>query len=122
MLGSNQLLHRKVDSGEKADKAEALAMAKESDVIVAAVGENVMLCGENRERDGLKLPDKQEEYVEELLATGKPVVLVVFGGRAQVISKIAKRCAAVIQAGILVKRVVLLWQTFFMARFHHLPS
>ena len=32
-----QLLHRKVDSGEKADKAEALAMAKESDVIVAAV-------------------------------------------------------------------------------------
>ena len=29
---------------------------------------------------------------------GKPVVLVVFGGRAQVISKIAKRCAAVIQA------------------------
>lgn len=93
-----QLLHRKVDSGEKADKAEALAMAKESDVIVAAVGENVMLCGENRERDGLKLPGKQEEYVEELLATGKPVVLVVFGGRAQVISKIAKRCAAVIQA------------------------
>ena len=54
-----QLLHRKVDSGEKADKAEALAMAKESDVIVAAVGENVMLCGENRERDGLKLPGKQ---------------------------------------------------------------
>ena len=27
---------------------------------VAAVGENVMLCGENRERDGLKLPGKQE--------------------------------------------------------------
>ena len=93
-----QLLHRKVDSGEKADKAEALEMAKKSDVIVAAVGENVMLCGENRERDGLRLPGKQEEYVEELLATGKPVVLVVFGGRAQIISKIAKRCAAVIQA------------------------
>ena len=93
-----KLLHRKVDSGEKADKDEALALAKKSDVIVAAVGENVMLCGENRERDGLRLPGKQEEYVEELLATGKPVVLVVFGGRAQVISKIAKRCAAVIQA------------------------
>lgn len=93
-----QLLHRKVDAGEKADKVEALAMAKDCDVIVAAVGENVMLCGENREREGLRLPGKQEEYVEELLATGKPVVLVVFGGRAQVISKIAKRCAAVIQA------------------------
>lgn len=93
-----QLLHRKVDAGEKADKAEALAMANDCDVIVAAVGENVMLCGENREREGLRLPGKQEEYVEELLATGKPVVLVIFGGRAQVVSKIAKRCAAVIQA------------------------
>lgn len=92
------LLHRKVESGEVADKEEALGMAAQSDVIIAAVGENVMLCGENRDRQGLRLPGKQEEYVEELLATGKPVVLVVFGGRAQVISGIAERCAAVIQA------------------------
>ena len=92
------LLHRKVDSGEKADKAEALQMAKEADVIIAAVGENVMLCGENRDRQGLRLPGKQEQYVEELINTGKPVVLVVFGGRAQIISGIAEKCAAVIQA------------------------
>ena len=92
------LLHRKVDAGEKIDKAEALAMAKQSDVIIAAVGENVMLCGENRDRKGLRLPGKQEQYVQELLATGKPVVLVVFGGRAQVITGIAEKCAAVIQA------------------------
>jgi beta-glucosidase len=93
-----EVLHRKVDSGEKADETEALAMAKEADVIIAAVGENVMLCGENRDRQGLCLPGHQEQYVERLLATGKPVVLVVFGGRAQVISNIANRCAAVIQA------------------------
>ena len=92
------LLNRKVDAGEKIDKAEALSMAKQADVIIAAVGENVMLCGENRDRQGLRLPGKQEQYVEELLKTGKPVVLVVFGGRAQVISSIADRCAAVIQA------------------------
>lgn len=93
-----EVLHRKVDSGEKADETEALAMAKEADVIIAAVGENVMLCGENRDRQGLCLPGHQEQYVERLLATGKPVVLVVFGGRAQVISNIANRCDAVIQA------------------------
>ena len=92
------ILHRKVDSGEKADPEETLAMADSADVIIAAVGENVMLCGENRDRQGLRLPGKQEEYVERLLATGKPVVLVVFGGRAQVISGLAERCAAVIQA------------------------
>ncbi|MBR0042370.1 MAG: glycoside hydrolase family 3 C-terminal domain-containing protein [Bacteroides sp.] len=92
------LLHRKVDSGEVANKQEALAMAKQADVIVAAMGENVMLCGENRDRQGLRLPGKQEQYVEELLATGKPVVLIMFGGRAQVVAGIAERCAAVIQA------------------------
>jgi len=93
-----KILHRKVDSGEKADKAEALQMAQEADVIIAAMGENVMLCGENRDRQGLRLPGRQEEYVEALLATGKPVVLVLFGGRAQVISGLAERCSAVIQA------------------------
>ncbi len=92
------ILHRKVDSGEKADKAEALGFARESDVIVAAMGENVMLCGENRDRQHLRLPGKQEQYVEELLKTGKPVVLVIFGGRAQIISSLADRCAAIIQA------------------------
>jgi beta-glucosidase len=93
-----EILHRKVDSGEKADKAEALKMAQQADVIIAAVGENVMLCGENRDRKGLRLPGSQQQYVEELIATGKPVVLVVFGGRAQVISGLAEKCAAVIQA------------------------
>lgn len=93
-----QTLHRKVESNEKIDKAEALRMARACDVIVVAVGENVMLCGENRDRQGLRLPGKQEQYVEELLQTGKPVVMVMFGGRAQVVSGVAERCAAVIQA------------------------
>ena len=93
-----EILHRKVDSGEKADKAEALNMAQQADVIIAAMGENVMLCGENRDRQSLRLPGKQEQFVEELIKTGKPVVLVMFGGRAQIISGLAEKCAAVIQA------------------------
>lgn len=92
------LLHRKVDAGEKADKQEALRMARDCDVIVAAVGENVMLCGENRDRKGLRLPGRQEQFVKELIETGKPVVLVMFGGRAQVVAGLAECCAAVIQA------------------------
>ncbi len=90
--------NRKIDSGEEANLEEALKIAAESDVIVAAVGENVMLCGENRDRKTLRLPGKQEEFVEKLIATGKPVVLVMFGGRAQIISGLADKCAAVIQA------------------------
>ena len=93
-----EILHRKVDSGEEANWQDALNKARECDVIVAAVGENVMLCGENRDRQSLRLPGKQEQFVEELIKTGKPVVLVMFGGRAQIVSGLAERCAAVIQA------------------------
>lgn len=90
--------NRMIDSGEEANLNEALEIAKKSDVIIAAVGENAILCGENRDRKHLRLPGKQEEFVEKLAATGKPVVLVIFGGRAQVISNIVDKCAAVIQA------------------------
>ena len=93
-----EILHRKVDSGEEANWQDALDKARQCDVIVAAVGENVMLCGENRDRQSLRLPGKQEQFVEELLQTGKPVVLVIFGGRAQVVAGLAERCAAVVQA------------------------
>ena len=89
---------RMVDSHEFADWDEALQMAHQCDVIVAAMGENVMLSGENRDRTKLTLPGRQEKYVNALIATGKPVILVVFGGRAQVISDLAKKCTAVLQA------------------------
>lgn len=89
---------RMVDSREPANWDEALRMARQCDVIVAAMGENVMLSGENRDRTKLSLPGRQEEYVNALVATGKPVVLVVFGGRSQVIGDLAKKCKAVLQA------------------------
>ena len=91
-------LNRRIETGEKIDPEEAIRLASESDVTVAAVGENTMLCGENRDRGSVKLPGKQEEFVKSLIATGKPVVLIVFGGRAQVISELAEQCAAIIQA------------------------
>lgn len=89
---------RMVDSREPADWDEALQMARQCDVIVAAMDENVMLSGENRDRTKLTLPGRQEEYVNELIATGKPVILVVFGGRAQIIGDLANKCTAVLQA------------------------
>ncbi len=89
---------RMVDSHETANWDEALAMAAQSDIIVAAMGENIMLSGENRDRTHLRLPGRQEEYINALVATGKPVVLVVFGGRAQVLTNVVDKCAAVVQA------------------------
>ena len=80
------------------DLKNALKIANESDVIIAAVGENIALNGEGRKRKGIALPGEQEAFVEKLLATGKPVVLVMFGGRQQVIDKLEGRCAAIINA------------------------
>jgi beta-glucosidase len=77
---------------------KAIELGANSDVIIAAVGENPTLCGEGRERKGIRLPGEQERFVKELIATGKPVVLVIFGGRPQVIEEIANGCAAILQA------------------------
>lgn len=80
------------------DLQNAINISKKSDVIIAAVGENIALNGEGRSRNGIGLPGDQEAFVEKLLATGKPVVLVLFGGRQQVIDKLEGRCAAIINA------------------------
>ena len=80
------------------DLENALAIAEKSDVIITVMGENTYLCGENREREGIRLPGEQELFVEKLIETGKPVVLVITGGRQQLVDKFEDKCAAIIQA------------------------
>ncbi|WP_282147789.1 glycoside hydrolase family 3 N-terminal domain-containing protein [Algibacter lectus] len=80
------------------DLQKAIKISEESDVIIAAVGENLYLCGEGRERKGIRLPGEQEAFVEKLIGTGKPVILVLFGGRQQLVSKFEDKCAAIVQA------------------------
>ncbi|MFC2111715.1 glycoside hydrolase family 3 N-terminal domain-containing protein [Bacteroidota bacterium] len=80
------------------DLNNALKISNESDVIIAAMGENIYLCGEGRERKGIKLPGEQEDFVKKLIATGKPVILVIFGGRPQVLNELEMECAAIVQA------------------------
>ncbi|AHF16236.1 beta-glucosidase BglX [Niabella soli] len=62
-------------------KKEALKIANESDVIVAAMGESAEMSGESASRTDLNIPQIQRELLKELLKTGKPVVLVLFTGR-----------------------------------------
>ncbi|MFI3320712.1 MAG: glycoside hydrolase family 3 N-terminal domain-containing protein [Rikenellaceae bacterium] len=79
--------------------SKAMKIARNSDVIVAAVGENVALCGEGRGRKGIGLAGDQGKLVEELISTGKPVVVVIFGGRLQVLSEtVLEKAAAIVQA------------------------
>jgi len=80
------------------DLKRALDFANNSDVVIAVMGENTYLCGENREREGIRLPGDQELFVEKLIETGKPVILVITGGRQQLVDKFEDKCAAIIQA------------------------
>ena len=61
--------------------AEAVAAAQKSDVVIAAVGESSEMSGEASSRSDISLPENQKELLEALLATGKPVVMVLFTGR-----------------------------------------
>lgn len=65
---------------------EALQLANESDVVVAVLGESSEFSGESSSRTDLDIPDVQKELLKELVATGKPVVLVLFTGRALTLS------------------------------------
>jgi beta-glucosidase len=60
---------------------EALDIALQSDVIVAAVGEAAEMSGESSSRSNIEIPQVQRELLNALIKTGKPVVLVLFTGR-----------------------------------------
>ncbi|MDX3906982.1 MAG: beta-glucosidase BglX [Pigmentiphaga sp.] len=61
--------------------AEAVAMAKQADVVVAAVGESRGMSHESSSRTRLDIPASQRALLEALKATGKPLVLVLMNGR-----------------------------------------
>ena len=66
--------------------AEALSVARSSDVIIAALGESSEFSGESSSRSDISLPDTQRRLLEALLATGKPVVMLNFSGRPTILS------------------------------------
>lgn len=62
--------------------AEAVAAANQADVVVAALGEAAEMSGECASRSDINIPENQRELLKALVATGKPVVLVLFTGRS----------------------------------------
>ncbi len=65
---------------------EALALAREADVVVMALGETAWMSGEGAARSDLSLPAPQKRLLQAVCALGKPVVLLNFAGRATELS------------------------------------
>jgi Beta-glucosidase-related glycosidases len=60
---------------------EAIAVAMQSDVVIAALGESAEMSGESSSRSNIEIPQTQKRLLAALLKTGKPIVLVLFTGR-----------------------------------------
>lgn len=77
-------------------RQEALQVARQADVIIAAMGEAAEMTGESSSRTQLTIPRMQRELLNALLTTGKPVVLLLFTGRPLVLTEEDKKVNAIL--------------------------
>jgi beta-glucosidase len=84
-VGAKNLIYAKgvgMTDGSDTELAAAVAAAGQADTVILALGENgPAMTGEATSRAHLGLPGRQQELLEKVVATGKPVVLILFSGR-----------------------------------------
>jgi beta-glucosidase len=98
---TTELLYAKgcnVVGDSRAGFEQAIATAKNADLIVLTVGETWDMSGEAKSRTDIHLPGVQEELFKALKATGKPVAVVVFGGRPLIFDAISEQADAILYA------------------------
>lgn len=76
----------------------AVSDAKSADVVILALGEPRDWTGESKSRTKLGVPGRQLELFEALVATGKPVIVVLFNGRPLTIPEISTNATAILEA------------------------
>ena len=99
-VGANtKLLYAKgceIEGDSKDGFAEAIAIAKQSDVVILSIGERRDMSGEAKSRSNLSIPGVQEDLLKVLLATGKPVVVLINAGRPLVFNYTADNAPAIL--------------------------
>jgi beta-glucosidase len=87
-----------IEDSSRAGFDEAVKAAQAADVVILALGESGDMSGEAGSRAHLDLPGNQQQLLEEVAATGKPVVLLIFSGRPLVLDWAAKHVSAIVEA------------------------
>ena len=77
---------------------KAIQLAQQSDLTICVLGEKQDMTGELASSSSLELPGKQEQLLEAVVATGKPVVLVLLNGRPLDISWASEHVPAILEA------------------------
>jgi beta-glucosidase len=96
----NTLIYAKgteIEDQSQAGFAEAVEAAKAADVAILALGESASMSGEAGSRAYLDLPGNQQQLLEAVAATGKPVVQLVFSGRPLVLNWAASHVPAIME-------------------------
>jgi beta-glucosidase len=85
-----------IEGDNKEGFAEALTAAGQADVIILSIGERRDMTGEAKSRSNINIPGVQEELLRALLETGKPVVVLINGGRPLVFNYTADNASAIL--------------------------
>ena len=80
----------------RAGFAEAVTAAQQADLVVLTLGEARDMTGEAKSRSSIHLPGVQEELAEAIAATGKPVLLLISGGRPLIFDRAEKVASAIL--------------------------
>ena len=95
----SKLLYAKgcdIEGDDRSGFAEAVNIAKQSDVVILSIGERRDMSGEAKSRSNINIPGVQELLLKELLATGKPVVVLINAGRPLVFDYTADNAPAIL--------------------------
>ena len=84
------------DGEDKSGFAEAVRVAKASDVVVVCLGHRGCWSGENQSRSTIEIPAIQEELLATVEATGKPVVVLLTGGRPLDLRRVEPKADAIL--------------------------
>ena len=85
-----------IEGDSKAGFAEAINVANQADVVVLSIGERRDMSGEAKSKANISIPGVQEDLLKALLATGKPVVVLVNAGRPLVFNYTADNAPAIL--------------------------
>ncbi|MBL0024006.1 MAG: glycoside hydrolase family 3 C-terminal domain-containing protein [Saprospiraceae bacterium] len=89
--GNTTLLYAKgcdIEGNNTEGFTEAVEIAKQSDVVILSIGERRDMSGEAKSRSNINIPGVQEDLLKVLLATGKPVVVLINAGRPLVFTTV----------------------------------
>lgn len=87
-----------VNETDKSGFAQAIQLAKSSEVVIMVLGEHGFMSGEGRSRSKLNLPGLQQELLEEVYKVNKNIVLVLMNGRPLALPWAAKNIPAIVEA------------------------